>query len=581
MNNLVVTIKKLCTQIQKNKDYIAYLEKEHTMRDDEIDILRVQVNDLKIRLRKVEANVQSKKRNLSAVKLQLEEITTNTPVFNLITDIRTNVKLLADSGDNDLLINEINNYQIQIKLKLTQIRNGCYTFENENNLPINNNQTGMVGYELKKFNRYSNEDPEEHIEKFRLWLVGSRIDVGIGHANRINTHAQANLDVVQRRTALQLGAQALNQANEQVDNAVVVAVLFGSTVQGSDPVGRFYFNLHRLARLARIKKILDELLPKLEKIERYTAEQLSGAYLHLNSDSVPSSKSHGKNNYSNNTASTQSTFSKSQEDQSNQITLSQNDFKKLMASLKGNNTNLPREDYDYDPIEDLRLQFEGLKINQAKIAQVIYVILKSSQYKCSKCNKTGHNSRNCPKNKRKNKSSCSNKSKSKKKGKINTAIVNSSSNSDFDTNSSDNEFNSGSGSDYSENDLIEVEITKIINAIKAKKKWMAWDQENDKHLTFYCNLEKFPSSTRTELMVILTVIPKKSDSNQLSCTFKTSHSNPNTSNKDHTERSFAVKLLNGELPVILKSFKAPTSNITLQTIDKLSDQNYETNKRAR
>jgi hypothetical protein len=48
----------------------------------------------------------------------------------------------------------------------------------------------MVGYELKKFNGYPTEDPEEHIdiEEFRLWLVGSGIDVGAGRANRINAH---------------------------------------------------------------------------------------------------------------------------------------------------------------------------------------------------------------------------------------------------------------------------------------------------------------------------------------------------------------------------------------------------------
>ena len=53
-----------------------------------------------------------------------------------------------------------------------------------------------------------------------------------------------------------------------------------------------------------IEKSLDELLLKLEEIERYTAEQLSGAYLHSNLDSVSSSKGHEKNNYSNNTSMT-------------------------------------------------------------------------------------------------------------------------------------------------------------------------------------------------------------------------------------------------------------------------------------
>src|SRR2546421_9663712 len=105
-------------------------------------------------------------------------------------------------------------------------------------------------------------------------------------------------------------------------------------------------------------------------------------------------------------ASTQSTSSKPQEEQSNQITLSQNDFKKIIAGLKGtiakgqqtlkkppgpgkqkadelsmnrfldnlmDDTGLLGENYDYDPVEDLRLQFEQLGINQAKIARVIVI----------------------------------------------------------------------------------------------------------------------------------------------------------------------------------------------------------------
>jgi len=43
--------------------------------------------------------------------------------------------------------------------------------------------------------------------------------------------------------------------------------------------------------------------------------------------------------------------------------------------------------------------------------------------------------------------------------------------------------------------------------------WVIIDQENINHMTFRCNLEKFPSSTRAELMAILTaliVMPKRS-----------------------------------------------------------------------
>jgi len=241
------------------------------------------------------------------------------------------------------------------------------------------------------------------------------------------------------------------------------------------------------------------------------------------------SKSHENDNYSSNTGMSrdemksfvksiialsqsqpvsQTTSSKSQENQSNLITLSQDDFKKIIAGLKGtnakgqqtlkkpsgpekqkaneltmnhfldeaiDNTSLPGEDYDYDPIEDLRQQFEQLGINQAKIAQVIHAVLKSSQYKCLKCDKTGHNSRNCPKNKKKSKSRRSNKSRSKKKGKINMTTKDL--DSESSTSSSDNDFNSGSDSGSgsesesdSENDLTEAEISKIINAVKSKKK---------------------------------------------------------------------------------------------------------------
>ncbi|RHZ76758.1 hypothetical protein Glove_193g55 [Diversispora epigaea] len=91
---------------------------------------------------------------------------TNTLVFNLITDMKANIRILADSarGDNTLLIDEINNLQTQTELKLTQIQNGCYTFENEvtqlrqeniNLRDINRNQqelTNELGTKGGRFN---------------------------------------------------------------------------------------------------------------------------------------------------------------------------------------------------------------------------------------------------------------------------------------------------------------------------------------------------------------------------------------------------------------------------------------------
>ncbi|RHZ47558.1 hypothetical protein Glove_578g51 [Diversispora epigaea] len=60
-----------------------------------------------------------------------------------------NIKLLADSArrDNTLLKDEIDNFQIQAELKLTQIQNGCYTFENEQELT---NKLGTINETLKE-----------------------------------------------------------------------------------------------------------------------------------------------------------------------------------------------------------------------------------------------------------------------------------------------------------------------------------------------------------------------------------------------------------------------------------------------
>jgi len=96
-------------------------------------------------------------------------------------------------------------------------------------------------------------------------------------------------------------------------------MLFGSMVQGSDSVGRFYSKLRKLARLAGIdeqqirlqfirgispdnqleircigiNRPVSELLTELEEIERYKTEQLSGAYLYSGTD-----KSYKKDNNS-------------------------------------------------------------------------------------------------------------------------------------------------------------------------------------------------------------------------------------------------------------------------------------------
>ncbi|CAJ0833396.1 14298_t:CDS:2 [Entrophospora sp. SA101] len=491
-----------------------------------------------------------------------------------------------------------------------------------NNPHINNNRTGMVGYELKKFHGSPTEDPEEHIEEFRLWLVGSGIDVGAGHANRINAHgvfiaslkgdakdwyertihgknwelrnlldntAQANLGAVQGQNAGQLGAQALNRANGQNGNVIIPAhtvfdedwsfadgrptdrlpnapntntgntvvvpgirlgqvlywfrtnyptvtaekqrVLFGSTVQGSDPVGRFYSNLRRLARLAGIdvqqirlqfirglspanqievrrlglEKSVDELLPKLEEIERYTAEQLSGAYLRPISDPTSTNKIRNKDNVSDNTGMTEtdiknlvkSMISSSEQDESSQIHerkllrpsqmepgkiyrgpgLRLNDQEWLrmdeatdrLSALAGPSylqtfmdkiskgimdritPLLPqkKKNTSNDGMDEITNGMAELSINNAiakGIEAGVNAVIKSSKHRCSNCNRTGHNSRKCTRKKR-------SKSRSKKRGSVNKVAVDSGSDTNSSNNdSSDNNSDSGDSSSEVESD---------------------------------------------------------------------------------------------------------------------------------
>src|SRR6185295_8807583 len=123
---------------------------------------------------------------------------TNTPVFNLITDVRANIKLLADSarGDNTLLKDEIDNFQTQAELKLTQIQNGCYTFENEvtqlrqkviNLRDINLNQQELTN-ELGTINEIFKEQIDDLIDK------NETIQSEIIEKTRLYEQAQDRLD---------------------------------------------------------------------------------------------------------------------------------------------------------------------------------------------------------------------------------------------------------------------------------------------------------------------------------------------------------------------------------------------------
>jgi len=121
-----------------------------------------------------------------------------------------------------------------------------------------------------------------------------------------------------------------------------------------------------------------------------------------------------------------------------------------------NNSAVWQKNIEQDSDEELSNRMSKLSINKAISRQVKKEIKKTSQYRCSNCNRTGHNSRKCTHKKM-------SKNRSKKSGNINKIVVDSDSSSDTDSSdndSSDNNTDSEETSSESEAD-INVNITHL------------------------------------------------------------------------------------------------------------------------
>ncbi|CAJ0633933.1 4866_t:CDS:2 [Entrophospora sp. SA101] len=300
------------------------------------------------------------------------------------------------------------------------------------------------------------------------------INIAVGHADGIRIHGlfetclKANLGAVQGQTAAQLGAQVLNRANGLNGNIIIPThIIFdedwfyvdGRPTDRSDSVGHFYSKLRKLARLAGIdeqqirlqflrvlslnnqlevrrigiNRSISDLRTQLEEIESY------GAYLHSTSNSILTKNSRNKDNFSDNTDKS-SQIHERKLLRPNQMELGKiyhrpelrlNDqeymrmddaLDRLSASTKPNNISflqalkevIKEELNEADSDEELSNCMSKLSINKAisqGIVAGVNAVKKSSHHRCSNCNKTGHNSCNCPSKKRKS------KSKSKKKAK--------------------------------------------------------------------------------------------------------------------------------------------------------------------
>ncbi|RHZ78712.1 hypothetical protein Glove_157g64 [Diversispora epigaea] len=148
-----------------------------------------EISSLRYRIQKLRETMALDMRHLPS---------TNTPVFNLIIDVRANIKFLADSarGDNTLLKDEIDNFQVQAELGLTKIQNGCYTFENEvtqlrqeviNLRDINLNQQELTN-ELGTINETFKEQIDDLTDK------NETIQSEINEKTRLYDQAQDRLD---------------------------------------------------------------------------------------------------------------------------------------------------------------------------------------------------------------------------------------------------------------------------------------------------------------------------------------------------------------------------------------------------
>jgi len=74
MSSLEDQIQNLRYKLSQAEDYIKYLEKELAGRDNELEIFRAEVSNLKKRLRKALQDIDSKDKDITYLETQLSEI---------------------------------------------------------------------------------------------------------------------------------------------------------------------------------------------------------------------------------------------------------------------------------------------------------------------------------------------------------------------------------------------------------------------------------------------------------------------------------------------------------------------------
>src|SRR5271155_331995 len=101
MSSLESQIQTLRYKLSQAEDYIKYLEKEIIDRDNELEIFRAEVSNLKKRLKKALQDIESRDKDITYLEIQLSEIINNIYILkNRIQNLHSQMSTSTISDTN-------------------------------------------------------------------------------------------------------------------------------------------------------------------------------------------------------------------------------------------------------------------------------------------------------------------------------------------------------------------------------------------------------------------------------------------------------------------------------------------------
>src|SRR5271170_3105907 len=98
-------IQNLRYKLYQAEDYIKYLEKELAGRDNELEIFRAKVSNLKKRLKKALQDIESRDKDITYLETQLSEIINNIYILkNRIQNLCSQMSTLTTPDTNTSIV---------------------------------------------------------------------------------------------------------------------------------------------------------------------------------------------------------------------------------------------------------------------------------------------------------------------------------------------------------------------------------------------------------------------------------------------------------------------------------------------